>query len=98
MAAKPVRSKLNRASAHRGLRTLGALMAITASDEKRANGWGQRPIVAYRFTKGQSRILDHHWLLDSSGNCWQSRDSWKLSFADGLRFDTDFDTDFDTTL
>jgi hypothetical protein len=25
--------------------------------------------VAYMFTKGQSGILEHYWVLDPSGNC-----------------------------
>ena len=45
-------------------------MAITPSDEKRVDGWDERHIVAYMFTKGQSGTLDDYWVLDSSGNCW----------------------------
>src|SRR5713101_4992267 len=69
MGAKPVWSKPNRASADRCLRALGALIAIAPSDVKRADGWDERRIVAWIFTKRQTGDLDEYWLLDPSGNC-----------------------------
>jgi hypothetical protein len=44
-------------------------MAITASNEKRVEGWDGRPIVAYMFTKRQSGESYEYWLLNLSGNC-----------------------------
>jgi hypothetical protein len=40
------------------------------------------------FTKGQSRTLDHDRVLDSSGNCWLSTDTFAAERTGGLLWRT----------
>jgi hypothetical protein len=53
MSAKPLRSLLNKASADRCLRNVGAPLAIAASHVKRALGWDESNSMAHLFTKRQ---------------------------------------------
>src|SRR5262245_33483570 len=56
MPAKPFRTKRKRASAERCLRPLGATIDIAPPHVKASNGFRERDIVAWRFTKRQCWI------------------------------------------
>src|SRR5262245_24502942 len=69
MAAKPVRSERNRASADRCLRTVGTTTAIPAAHEKRGEGRDARRMVASMCTQRQAGESYASSLLSLSGNC-----------------------------
>src|SRR6266487_569326 len=69
MPAKPFRTKRKRASAERYLRPLGATIDIAPPHVKASNGFRERDIVAWRFTKRQSGYQGEYWVLSLSGNC-----------------------------
>jgi hypothetical protein len=41
---------------------------------KASNGFRERDIVAWRFTKRQSGYQREYWVLSLSGNCWSNVD------------------------
>src|SRR5712691_4584168 len=70
MVAKPLRTKLKRASAERYLRPLGATMDMTPPTMRTSNRFSEEGIFALMFTKRQPGYRGDYWVLSSSGNCW----------------------------
>src|SRR3954463_4505585 len=84
MSPKLLCNLLNKASADRCLRNLGALMALASSEVKGAIGWDESDIVAHMFTNRQTAQPREYRVQGCSGNCCRISITGISTASDGM--------------